>query len=93
MNLKLQVIEKAFESLFSRDSQSAIVQWATDTVKGLPGGQAIMRLACLTDLLGIEDLEKMKRDEGQIFIAGRGRNVFKNELVIAVAEIVGSVRL
>ena len=48
-----------------------------------------MRLACLTGLLlGIEDVEKMKRDKGQAFNAGRGRNVVENELVIAVAEIV-----
>ena len=95
VHLKLQVVEKAFElqstltSLFSRDSQSNVAQWAIDIVKGLQGGQAIMRLACLTGLLlGIEDVEKMKRDKGHTFNAGRGRNMVENELVVAVAEIV-----
>jgi hypothetical protein len=58
-------------------------------VQGLQGGQAIMCLACLTGLLlGIEDVEKMKRDNGQAFNAGRDRNAVENELVVAVAEIV-----
>lgn len=94
VHLKLQVVEKAAESqsalasVFSRDSQSAIAQWTVNIVKGLQGGQAIMRLACLTGLLlGIVDIEKTK-DDKELFNAGRGRNMVENELVIAVAEVV-----
>ena len=94
VHLKLQVVEKAAESqstlasVFSRDSQSAIAQWIVNIVMGLQGGQAIMRLACLTGLLlGIVDIEKTK-DDKELFNAGRGRNMVENELVIAVAEVV-----
>ena len=95
VHLKLQAVEKASElktalaSVFSRDAQSAIAQWTVDIVKGLHGGQAIMRLACLTGLLlGIVDIEKTKNEKGLAFNAGRGRNMVENEFVIAVAEVV-----
>ncbi|KAF8629292.1 hypothetical protein AX15_003525 [Amanita polypyramis BW_CC] len=97
VHFKLQALEKSAEtrstlaSLFARDHQGATAQWTIHTVRGLQGGQPVMRLTCLSGLLlGIEDIQKTKHEQGRIFDAGQGRDMVENELIISVAEIVDS---
>ncbi|PFH53347.1 hypothetical protein AMATHDRAFT_1408 [Amanita thiersii Skay4041] len=95
VHLKLQALEKKVEnqstaaSLFSLSPSAATAQWITEIVKGLQGGRSIMRLACSSGLLlGIEDLEKSKRNANQLFNVEWSRSMVEDELVLNVAETI-----
>ncbi|KAF8158558.1 hypothetical protein B0H34DRAFT_709390 [Crassisporium funariophilum] len=76
-------------SLFGRSIQGNIGQWVTDTLKGVQGGNSVLRLACCSGLLlGVEDLKIGERSEKKEGIdVGRARSGVEDETVVALAEV------
>jgi hypothetical protein len=67
-------------AVFSRGTAARVKQWATAVLKGIKGGQPILRLACCGGLLaGLEDLKTAERLE-------IGRSQLEEEVIISVAE-------
>ncbi|KAF7346109.1 hypothetical protein MSAN_01837600 [Mycena sanguinolenta] len=67
-------------AVFSRGTAARIKQWAGAVLKGIKGGQPILRLACCGGLLaGLEDLKNAEQLE-------IGRSHLEDEVVISVAE-------
>ncbi|KAJ7264013.1 hypothetical protein B0H12DRAFT_1102480 [Mycena haematopus] len=72
--------KSAVGAVFSRGTTARVKQWTGAVLKGIKGGQPILRLACCGGLLaGLEDLKNA--EHLQI-----GRSQLEDEIVIAVAE-------
>ncbi|KAJ7729657.1 hypothetical protein DFH07DRAFT_756735 [Mycena maculata] len=72
--------QSAVSSVFARSTRARVKQWASAVLKGIKGGQPILRLACCGGLLaGLEDLELAEGLE-------IGRSQLEDEVVISVAE-------
>ncbi|KAJ7164653.1 hypothetical protein C8R43DRAFT_1086103 [Mycena crocata] len=72
--------QSAVGSVFSRGTKTRVRQWIGAVLKGIKGGQPILRLACCGGLLaGLEDLETAEHLE-------IGRSQLEDEVVISVAE-------
>ncbi|KAK7048188.1 hypothetical protein R3P38DRAFT_3256846 [Favolaschia claudopus] len=70
----------AVGSVFSRGTAARVNQWTAAVLKGLKGGQPILRLACSGGLLaGLEDIKNADKLE-------TGRSQLENEIIISVAE-------
>ncbi|KAJ7163306.1 hypothetical protein C8R46DRAFT_1102948 [Mycena filopes] len=70
----------AVGAVFSRGVAARVKQWATAVLKGIKGGQPILRLACCGGLLAaLEDLKSAERLE-------IGRSQLEDEVIISVAE-------
>jgi hypothetical protein len=74
-------------SLISRGAASRLSTWVTDVMKGLQGGQAIVRLAASGGLLlGIEDMKlSHKLDVGD-------RSRVEDEIILCLAEVLDLYR-
>ncbi|KAF8208718.1 hypothetical protein K438DRAFT_1961289 [Mycena galopus ATCC 62051] len=69
-------------AVFSRGTAARVKQWTRAVLKGLKGGQPILRLACCGGLLaGLEDLRNAAEHPLEI-----GCSHLEDEIVIAVAE-------
>ncbi|KAJ6512070.1 hypothetical protein C8R47DRAFT_1291837 [Mycena vitilis] len=67
-------------SVLSRGTAGRVKQWAGAVLKGIKGGQPILRLACCGGLLaGLEDLKNAEQLQ-------LGRSQLEDEVVISVAE-------
>ncbi|KAJ7645555.1 hypothetical protein DFH06DRAFT_1333196 [Mycena polygramma] len=67
-------------AVFSRGTAGRVKQWAGAVLKGIRGGQPILRLACCGGLLaGLEDLKNAEQLQ-------LGRSQLEDEVVISVAE-------
>ncbi|KAJ7505504.1 hypothetical protein B0H11DRAFT_1796324 [Mycena galericulata] len=67
-------------SAFARSPKARVKQWASAVLKGIKGGQPILRLACCGGLLaGLEDLKLAENLE-------ISRSQLEDEVVISVAE-------
>ncbi|KAJ6509021.1 hypothetical protein C8R45DRAFT_462923 [Mycena sanguinolenta] len=67
-------------AVFSRGTAARVKQWTGAVLKGIKGGQPILRLACCGGLLaGLEDLKNAEHLE-------IGRSQLEDEVVISVAE-------
>ncbi|KAJ7695979.1 hypothetical protein B0H17DRAFT_412670 [Mycena rosella] len=72
--------QSALGSVFSMSTSARVKHWAGAVLKGIKGGQPILRLACCGGLLaGLEDLRIAENLE-------IGRSQFEDEVVISVAE-------
>ncbi|KAJ6584755.1 hypothetical protein B0H19DRAFT_1368265 [Mycena capillaripes] len=73
-------LQSAIGAVFSRGTAGRVKQWAGAVLKGIKGGQPILRLACCGGLLaGLEDLKTAEQLE-------IGRSQLEDEVVISVAE-------
>ncbi|THH31473.1 hypothetical protein EUX98_g2725 [Antrodiella citrinella] len=82
VHFKLQLIQDEPNGLFSRSLKAKLEEWVYAVLKGLQGGQTMLRLAAYDGLLlGLEDVEsEVKAKEGRM------RGKVEEELVIALAE-------
>ncbi|KAF7365404.1 hypothetical protein MVEN_00412900 [Mycena venus] len=72
--------QSAVGTVFSRGTAARVKQWTGAVLKGIKGGQPILRLACCGGLLaGLEDLKNAERLE-------IGRSQLEDEIVISIAE-------
>ncbi|KAJ7459669.1 hypothetical protein FB451DRAFT_1271116 [Mycena latifolia] len=72
--------QSALSSVFAVSTKARVKHWAGAVLKGIKGGQPILRLACYGGLVaGLEDLKAAENLE-------IGRSQLENELVISVAE-------
>ncbi|KAJ7043901.1 hypothetical protein C8F04DRAFT_1070849 [Mycena alexandri] len=70
----------AVGAVFSRGTAARVKQWMGAVLKGIKGGQPILRLACCGGLLaGLEDLKTAEQLE-------LGRSQLEDEVIISVAE-------
>ncbi|KAF9447297.1 hypothetical protein P691DRAFT_802622 [Macrolepiota fuliginosa MF-IS2] len=83
-------------NLFSKSLTAALGQWVDDVVKGIQGGQSVLRLSCLSGLLlGIHDLELEAKNRtssphpltSHSIQLGSARGPVEDELIVAVAEV------
>lgn len=71
------------KAIFTRGTRTRLGQWVDALIKGLQGGQPIMRLACTTGILmGINDFEKLRSQKGPA----------ENEVVLSLAEVMDLFR-
>ena len=89
VHIKYDLITKAADesslakAIFTRGTRTLLGQWVADLLKGLHGGQPIMRLACSTGvLMGIHDFEKLRAYKGPA----------ENEVVLSLAEVMDQFR-
>lgn len=72
--------QSAVGSVFARSTKARVKQWAGAVLKGIKGGQPILRLACCGGLLaGLEDLKTAEGLETP-------RSKLEDEVVISLAE-------
>jgi hypothetical protein len=77
------ILLKDQNGLFSPSVNSSLRDWVTATLKGLQGGQPVMRLACIGGLLmGLDDVSR-NMNLGN----GEWRRYVEDEAVVVVAEI------
>jgi hypothetical protein len=68
--------------MFSMTLGTRVKQWVGAVMKGIQGGQPVMRLMCCSGLLmGLEDLKVAEK----LNVGGRGR--VEEEVVMALAEV------
>lgn len=66
------------KAIFSRSVQSGVETWVTEVMKGLQGGQAVLRFSCLVGLLlGLKDLAGAYGEFTQV----------EDEIIVALAEV------
>ena len=85
VHVKLKMLKEEPSSLFSRGLKPRMEDWAKSVVKGLSGGQGMMRLVGAGGmLLGLDDVkEKLGVKENR----GGARGKAEDEVVVALAEI------
>lgn len=84
-HLRLSVLKKEPQSIWSRGVSHALQDWTKAVIKGFAGGQGILRLVAAGGLLlALDDLgRELTNDPGH----SRVRRRAEEEVVIAVAEV------
>lgn len=82
VHFKFKLLQDEPGGLFSRSMRGKLGEWVHSVLKGLQGGQTMLRLAAYDGLLlGLEDLESEVNAK-----EGRMRGKVEEELVVALAE-------
>lgn len=83
VHLKVKLLKIEQGSLLSRSLKARVGEWVQGVMKGLQGGQELLRLACFTGLLlGLNDWEEDLSTKET-----RMRRRVEEELVISLAEV------
>ncbi|KIY62170.1 hypothetical protein CYLTODRAFT_427107 [Cylindrobasidium torrendii FP15055 ss-10] len=89
VHIKYELLRKEAEetslvkSAFTHSTRTRLAQWLGELIKGLQGGQPIMRLACSTGMLmGVHDFERIREQKGAA----------ENEVVLALAGVMDQYR-
>jgi hypothetical protein len=86
VHVKYRAISDDQGGLFAQSSRTRLKQWAAAVLKGIQGGESVMRLACCGGLLlGLQDLKgKVVLGDGGVWSRAA------DEVVVALAEVMDS---
>lgn len=83
VHIKMKLIKEEPRGLFTRGTNARVAEWSAEMLKGLQGGQSLLRLACYAGLLqGLGDWEEELKA-----VESRMRRRVEEELVVALAEV------
>lgn len=90
LHLKFTLLSGPSFSFFERSISTRLTQWTRALIKGLQGGNPLLRLAAASGvLLGLDDLQTQAESDprGNSPVSDTTRAKVEDELVIAFAEV------